>query len=245
MAWQLRRNWLVLCCLVVFYGKVKPSACPSAAVLCKTSRMATPREPTVIWHQKSRVYVIIMNPQWKQSECKTGLEHQEGGCQNSGGSDRDGTELVHEAVGWDLQCAISPIVNRLSCVEEGTSQLGLTHGTNEYHGTQIQKAHGCPVQDAIRAIFFPGRYFVSHACMPRYIYFTPELFSRHCSALLSPLMIIIVLVLFLVCVCIVPNTIRSGVLRTELLQLWKRLNLEGATLMGFFQMWVPRLSSDV
>lgn len=120
-----------------------------------------------------------------------------------------------------------------------------THGPNEYRGTQIQKAHGCPVQDAVRAIFFPGQCFVSHACMPRYIYFTPELFSRHCSALLSPLTIIIVLVLFLVCVCIAPNTIRSGVLRTELLQLWKRLNLEGATLMGFFQMWVPRLSSDV
>lgn len=63
-----------------------------------------------------------MNSEWKLSECKVRLECQEGLCQNAGGSGvevRDGTELVHEAVGKDLKWAISPTVNRLSCVEEG------------------------------------------------------------------------------------------------------------------------------
>jgi len=54
------------------------------------------------------------------------VKSQEGVCQNSGGCDRDGTELVCDAVGKDLQRAISPTVSRLSCVEEGTRQLRLT-----------------------------------------------------------------------------------------------------------------------
>lgn len=63
-----------------------------------------------------------------ESECRARLERQEGICQTSGVSHRDGTELVLEAMGKekDLQCAISPTVDRLSCVEEGTRQPGLT-----------------------------------------------------------------------------------------------------------------------
>lgn len=66
MTWWLRRNWLVLSCLVVCKGKVKLSACPSAGMLCEASRIAMPRESTVTQHQKPRVYVIIMNLKWKQ-----------------------------------------------------------------------------------------------------------------------------------------------------------------------------------
>ena len=65
MAGRLRRNWLVLSCLVVCLGKVKPSACPSAGVLSKASRIGTPRELTVTWYQNPRLSVIIMNPKWK------------------------------------------------------------------------------------------------------------------------------------------------------------------------------------
>lgn len=59
-------------------------------------------------------------------ECRDRLEHQERVCQNSGRCDREGTELVHEAMSKVLQCAISPTINRQSCVEEGTRQLRLT-----------------------------------------------------------------------------------------------------------------------